>query len=86
LKREVVAVSRFLCRLGLHRWKHYGERKLIIWKEPGLFQITMAEKRKRVFSKRECSWCGIKEERKLIDNLDGTFSAVGWGIIEEKDE
>jgi hypothetical protein len=46
----------------------------------------MAEKRKHVFSKRECSWCGTKEARKLIDNLDGTFSAVGWEMIEEKDE
>jgi len=69
--------------LGFHRWRDYGERVLLIWKEPGLLPGTKQERRKHVFSERECLWCGIKEKRKFSENVDGTLAAAGWEIIEE---
>jgi len=72
-----------LCRLGLHKWRYYGEKVLIVWKEPGFIPGTKKEMRKMVYCKRECLRCGIKEKRKFFENIDGTLAAAGWERIEE---
>ena len=59
-----------LCRLGLHKWRYYGEKVLIVWKEPGFIPGTKKEMRKMVYCKRECLRCGIKEKRKFSENID----------------
>lgn len=79
-------MSKLLCKLGLHRWRNYGKRELITWKEPGLFPGTKEENVKYVFCERECLWCGIKEKRMFSENLDGTLAAAGWERIEESEE
>jgi len=76
-------LTALLCKLGFHRWRNYGERVLIVWKEPGFLPGTKQERRKHVFSERECLRCGIKEKRKFSENIDGTLAAIGWEIIEE---
>jgi hypothetical protein len=48
-----------------------------------MFPGTKDEKRKRVFSERECLRCGIKERRLFSENLDGTQAAAGWEIVED---
>lgn len=70
-----------LCKLGVHRWRNYGERVLIVWKEPGFIWGTKVEKRKHVNSERECLWCGLKEKRTFSENLDGTMAPTGWEIV-----
>ena len=72
-----------LCRLGLRKWRYYGEKVLIVWKEPGFIPGTKKEMRKMVYCKRECLRCGIKEKRKFFENIDGTLAAAGWERIEE---
>jgi hypothetical protein len=67
----------------LHKWRNYGESVLIVWKEPGLIPGIKSEKRKHVYSERECLQCGLKMKRKFSENLDGTQAAVGWEIVEE---
>ena len=59
-----------LCRLGLHKWRYYGEKVLIVWKELGFILGTRKEMRKMVYCKRECLRCGIKEKRKFSENID----------------
>jgi hypothetical protein len=86
MKLGVVQLPGFLCKMGVHRWKHYGERKLIVWKEPGMLPGTKAERHRHVFTKRECLRCGVRQEREFVENLDGTLSAVGWDVIDGKDE
>lgn len=71
-----------LCRLGLHKWRNYGEKVLIVWEEPGLIPFTKKEMKKLVYCKRECLRCGIKEKRKFLENIDGTLAAAGWERIE----
>ena len=71
-----------LCRLGLHKWRNYGEKVLIVWEEPGLIPFTKKEMKKLVYCKRECLRCGIKEKRKFLKNIDGTLAAAGWERIE----
>ncbi|MCK4478168.1 hypothetical protein KAU88_06545 [Candidatus Bathyarchaeota archaeon] len=76
-------MTALLCKLGFHRWRDYGERVLLIWKEPGLLPGTKQGRRKHVFSERGCLRCGIKEKRKFSENVDGTLAAAGWEIVEE---
>jgi hypothetical protein len=69
--------------MGIHKWKNYGDRVPITWTESGLIPGTKKEMRKHVFSERECLRCGIREKRKLDENIDGTKAAVGWERITE---
>ncbi|MGB9135385.1 MAG: hypothetical protein WCC63_07395 [Candidatus Bathyarchaeia archaeon] len=70
-----------LCRLGVHKWRNYGARVLVVWKEPGLLPGTKAERRKHVLSERECLCCGVKMKRTFSENLDGTQAATGWELV-----
>jgi hypothetical protein len=70
-----------LCRIGLHKWRNYGDRVLITWTESGLIPFTKKDIRKHVFCERECLRCGIKERRLFGENIDGTKSAAGWERI-----
>jgi hypothetical protein len=71
-----------LCRLGMHKWRDYGESVLIVWKEPGFIPGVKTERRKNVLSLRECPRCGVKQKRIFSENIDGTMAAVGWEIVE----
>jgi hypothetical protein len=71
-----------LCRLGLHRWKNYGEIVKISWKEPGFVPSTTEKIEKYVHSERMCLRCGMKEKRIYAGNRDGSQAAVGWEIID----
>ena len=83
-----------LCKLGLHKWKHYGESVVIAWKEPAKLWIVTGEgliqKSRTVLTKKKCSTCGMGLERKLVKNPDGTLSCIGWKPLPrsayEKDE
>jgi hypothetical protein len=75
-----------LCRIGLHKWRNYGDRVLISFKEPGIIPGIKREERKHVYCERECLRCGIKEKRKFTDNIDGTLAPIGWVRIVEADE
>jgi len=77
-------LTSLLCRLGLHKWRNYGERVLIAWEEPGFIIGTKKKIWKYVFSERECLRCGIKEKRLFSENIDGTLAAAGWKRIENK--
>ncbi len=35
-----------LCRLGLRKWRYYGEKVLIVWKEPKSQKIMLIITRK----------------------------------------
>jgi hypothetical protein len=70
-----------LCRIGLHKWRNYGDRVMISWTESGLIPLTKKDICKHVFCERECLRCGIKERRLFSENIDGTKSAAGWERI-----
>jgi hypothetical protein len=70
----------------MHKWKYYGERVYVVWREPGFLPGTKVTKGKHVLSERECLRCGIKERRKFFENLDGTCAVVGWEKINENNE
>ena len=76
-------MPRFLCRIGIHKWRNYGERVEIAWTESGLVPGIKKEMHRRVFSERECLRCGIREKRKFDENIDGTKAAMGWERITE---
>jgi hypothetical protein len=59
---------------------------LISSKEPGIIPGIKGEERKHVYCERECLRCGIKERRKLTDNIDGTLAPIGRVRIIEADE
>jgi hypothetical protein len=67
----------------LHKWKNFGEKVVITWREPGILPGLKENKSKQVFTERMCLRCGIKQKRKFFDNIDGTHSAAGWETIEE---
>jgi len=67
-----------LCRLGLHKWKNFGEVIMTTWKEPGAFPGTTTKIKKYLQSERKCSRCGIMEKRIFADNPDGTKAPMGW--------
>jgi hypothetical protein len=71
-------MSPFLCKLGAHKWRNFGDRVVLVWREPGLLIGTKVTKTKRVYCNRECLRCGIRETRKFIENIDGTMAADGW--------
>jgi len=87
-----------LCKLGLHKWRNYGESVVVTWKEPiyGAGRVPLRIRRrlplhtrgKKVLSKRKCLRCRINMKRILVKNPDGTLSSVGWEPISEceKDE
>jgi hypothetical protein len=75
-------LTSLLCRLGLHRWKNYGEIVKISWKEPGFVPSTTEKIEKYVHSERMCLRCGMKEKRIYAGNRDGSQAAVGWEIID----
>lgn len=74
-----------LCRFGFHKWKNYGERVLVFWKEPGFLPGTKVNKKKYVLSKRKCLWCGVKEEKKFTETFDGQLEITGCDRIEESE-
>ena len=88
--------SNWLCRLGLHKWRNYGESVVVTWKEhihDSHHRITRIgirsrsrTKSKQVFTNRECLRCGIRMKRRLVRNSDGTLSSFGWEPISKYEE
>jgi len=81
----------WLCRLGLHNWRYYGESVVLTWKEP-VDGAWYAPRRRwpvrrvrgeKVLTKRVCLRCGIDMARILVENADGTISSGGWEVISE---
>ncbi len=72
-----------LCRMGLHKWRNYGDRVKIQWREPGFIPGIKTTRHTEVFTERECLRCGVRERRKFFDNIDGTKAAAGWERIEK---
>lgn len=84
----------WLCKLGLHKWRNYGDPVTVTWEEPyhrwkGLYHMWSGLRKRPsgssfhtrsrvVFTKRECLRCGISMKRILVKNADGTLSCVGW--------
>jgi len=74
----------WLCNLGLHKWRDYGEKVVVTWKEPGRLgymhagRLGFTTHGREVLTHRECLRCGIKVKRKLVHNSDGTLSCIGW--------
>ena len=73
----------WLCKLGLHKWRNYGESVVITWKEPEIGR--MSNHSKKVFTKRKCLRCGIGMKRRLVNNPDGTSSCIGWEPLSESE-
>jgi len=72
-----------LCRLGLHRWKNYGNKVEVFWEMPPVspmrFGGRVRERRSEtVYEKCVCKRCGVKLKRIFTTNSDGTLSCVGW--------
>jgi hypothetical protein len=71
----------FLCRLGFHKWRNYGDMVEVFWQEPdshSRYRTTLRTTSEVVYEGRECKRCGAKIRRKLVTNSDGTLSSVGW--------
>ena len=75
----------FLCRLGFHKWRNYGDEVEVFWEEPPLRiarnkYLSHNEERhsETVYEGRECKRCSIKLRRKFVTNSNGTLSCVGW--------
>jgi len=75
-----------LCRLGFHKWKNYGERVMVVWREPGFLPGTKVNKKKYVFSKRSCLRCGVTEEKQFSETIDGQLEITGCVRIEASDK
>ena len=73
------------CKLGVHKWRNFGKKALVSWKEPGFLPGTKVNKRKYVFCERECLICGMKQRRKFSENIDDTLAIIGWENIEESE-
>jgi len=74
----------WLCKLGLHKWRNYGDSVVITWKEPGaIVPTSYTTQSKEVLTKRKCLRCGVRMKRRLVHNLDGTLSCIGWDILSE---
>ena len=81
----------WLCRLGLHNWRDYGESVVLTWKEPvykawrtrAPEHIRSEKVHARKLTKRICLRCGIDMTRILNKNADGTISSVGWKPISQ---
>jgi hypothetical protein len=82
-----------LCKLGLHKWRYYGESVVIARKEyappykgrvlyPRLttrdLRFIPRPQSKEALTKRKCLRCGISMKRILVKNADGTLSCIGW--------
>ena len=48
----------WLCKLGLHKWKNYGNTVMIYWQEKG-FVFGFETHSKLVYEKRKCLRCGV---------------------------
>jgi hypothetical protein len=59
---------------------------LVVWKEPGLLPGTKVNKRKHVFSERECLRCGRKERRQFSENIDGSYVISGIEIVNSEED
>lgn len=75
----------FLCRLGLHKWKGYGDYVLITWSEPQSGSTQAVSKSTAVYAKSKCLRCGVRKKRILADNPDGTKSSMGWAPLSEEE-
>jgi hypothetical protein len=84
----------WLCRLGLHKWRYYGEKVVVTWKEPAYVKGASMHReppkpihrQKEVFTKKKCLRCGIRVKRKLVRDSDGTLSSIGWESISKYEE
>ena len=93
--------TNWLCKLGLHRWRNYGESVVVTWEEPyhrwkGLYHMWNGLRKRPssshfrtrsrvVLTKRECLRCGISMKRILVKNADGTLSCVGWEHLSQSE-
>lgn len=87
--------SNWLCKLGLHKWRNYGESVMVTWREPTSKRVrpsTTTDPNSRfrtqsreVLTKRKCLRCGIGMKRRLVKNADGTLSCVGWDQLSESE-
>jgi hypothetical protein len=71
----------WLCRLGLHKWRDFGESVVITWKEPAVIKTPyekFTQKSRKVFTRKKCLRCGIKMKRRFVGNPNGTSSCIGW--------
>lgn len=84
-------MPRFLCRLGLHKWR-YKDAVITSWTEyksnviftrEGFRPIGLLKTpRTQVFSERECQRYGIKQEKRFAENDQGNKTPVsGWEKI-----
>jgi hypothetical protein len=90
-QKKQVGSSNFLCNLGLHKWKSYGDVIQVSSKEPGFVPGFRARGtwepesiNKAVYSKRQCMRCGVRSKRKLLYDSDGTVSAYGWELVTDE--
>jgi len=83
--------TNWLCRLGLHKWRDFGESVVVTWTEPSpgmgrlqaqwrpyVGEVRFDQDSRNVFTERECLRCGIAMKRRIVTNFDGTLSCVGW--------
>jgi hypothetical protein len=75
-----------LCRIGIHKWRDYGDQVIVAWKEPGIIFGLKATRMKRVYCDRECVRCSVKETRKFYENINGTLAPAGWQRVPEDDK
>jgi hypothetical protein len=85
----------WLCKLGLHKWRNYGESVVVTWKEPASkagpipttnsLRLRFRTQSREVFTKKKCLRCGISMKRRLVKNADGTLSCIGWDPISESE-
>ncbi len=91
----------WLCKLGLHKWRNYGESVVVTWEETlhrwyWLYQMWNGFRRRprsfrfrtrsrAVSRKKECLRCGTSMKRILVKNVDGTLSSVGWEILSKSE-
>jgi hypothetical protein len=84
----------WLCKLGLHKWRDYGESVVVTWKErtqwgpphtlsTRKFRSRFGTHSREVFTRRKCLRCGVDLKRRLVKNPDGSLSCVGWDSAPE---
>jgi hypothetical protein len=86
----------WLCKLGFHKWRNYGESVVVTWQERtpwGRARDPAVSTRKvlrrfgthsrEVFTRRKCLRCGVDLKRRLVKNPDGSLSCVGWDSTSE---
>ncbi len=86
----------WLCKLGFHKWREYGESVVVTWKERTQWgsarDPTLSTRKvlsrfgthsREVFTRRKCLRCGVDLKRRLVKNPDGSLSCVGWDSAPE---